>query len=41
MVQIGRDLDLLVEPLRTKCSGQLCTEDLHGHLPLVLEVLAR
>ena len=39
MLESGGDLDLAGESLGTERSGQLGPENLHGHPPVVLQVL--
>ena len=39
MLEVGRDLDLLEEPLRPEHGGQLRPEHFHGHFPPMFEVL--
>lgn len=39
MLQVGGDLDRLAEPLGASHGGQLGPEDLHGDLPVVLQIL--
>ncbi len=38
MVQIGRDFDLTVKPLRSKRGGLFGPQDLDRHLALMLQV---
>ena len=38
MLQLGRDLDLAVEPLRTDGCGQLRVEHLDGDVALMLQI---